>query len=178
MSTTKTFVGIADCYGLESLIELGTPGFPLGYFGLRADANKHRLAVAFLARVFVSDAAEIEQQLDAGQLLDALRSLQMKAASIKVSSEGVSLWNSIPDASADPYPEEEMRKAAARDEDFAAPLLLETADGLYPIDGFRRLRLAELELSGQENFAGYILTEENVSKEPSDRYKHEMQSSV
>ena len=171
MSVAKTFYGVADCHGLEYFVEAGVD-LPLGFFVLRAGLNSHRHAVAFLATVFAADADHIYKALGQGPT-EGLRALQMRAASVKVTEDGAKLWQTIPDASLDPYSQKGIQEAMRRGEEFPAPVLLKQAGGVQPIDGVRRLRAAEA--CGEKKFGGYLIEESGL---PKGKFERELQGSV
>ena len=47
MSEKKTFVGIADCHGLESFLPMEGNEKQLGFLVMRANANRHRHALVY-----------------------------------------------------------------------------------------------------------------------------------
>jgi hypothetical protein len=125
-----------------------------------------------VATVFASDADHIYKALEQG-LPEGLRALHMRAASIKVTEDGAKLWETIPDASLDPYSQEEIQLAIQRGEELPAPVLLKQAEGNQPVDGFRRLRAAEA--CGAKDFGSYLVEESSL---PEGKFVQELQRRI
>ena len=108
------FYGIADSNGLESFnpetwnsdverFESDTRA--LSIMSLRANANRHRHAVVYIADVDGNGAREITALLDKGEYPDALMKLKEVAKSISLArSPGAEKsWRLIPNPDLDPY---------------------------------------------------------------------------
>jgi hypothetical protein len=112
------FYGIADCKGLEAFMPIVpkvNSGWvsasvdeykkEIGIMTLRANANRHRHAVVFLADVSADVAGEISDLLDEGEYEEALIYLKDNADSISLArSPGAEKsWGMIPNPDLDPY---------------------------------------------------------------------------
>lgn len=69
----RAFVGIADCYGLESF--LPESEVPIAWLARRATANPSRQAVCYWAVVSDEVAREIRSELEGLHRVEALRTL-------------------------------------------------------------------------------------------------------
>lgn len=112
------FYGIADAKGLESFLPV-VPKVQGGWVSaniddyrkemalmvLRANANRARHAVVFLAEVSIEVADEISGMLDDGEYEEALIYLKENADSISLArSPGAEKsWNLIPNPDLDPF---------------------------------------------------------------------------
>lgn len=111
------FYGIADCKGLETFIPAvpnidGLASSPeethkkeMGVTVLRAQFNRHRHAVVFLADVGEEVAEEILDLLDDGEYEEALVTLKDGADKISLARMpgAEKSWNMIPNPDLDPY---------------------------------------------------------------------------
>jgi hypothetical protein len=108
------FYGIADSKGLESftpeVYNSDTERFEsdtraLSIMGLRANANRHRHAVVYMADLDGQGAKEVTDLLDKGEYSDALLKLKDVAKSISLmrSPGAEKSWNLIPNPDLDPY---------------------------------------------------------------------------
>jgi hypothetical protein len=108
------FYGIADSHGLESFnpeswnsdterFESDTRA--LSIMGLRANANRHRHAVVYLADVDGPGAREITALINKGEYPEALVKLKEVAKSISLmrSPGAEKSWKLIPNPDLDPY---------------------------------------------------------------------------
>ena len=76
----RAFVGIADCYGLESFRPESE--VPLEWLAHRATACRSRQAVCYWAVVSDEAASEIRSELDGRHRIQALSTLQSLATEI------------------------------------------------------------------------------------------------
>jgi len=112
------FYGIADCKGIEAFLPVvpkGDGGWmsgniddykkEMGVMLLRANANRHRHAVVFLADVSVDVADEVLDLIDEGEYEEALIALKEGADSISLarSTGAEKSWGMIPNPDLDPY---------------------------------------------------------------------------
>lgn len=115
-----TWVGIADCNGLESFVslpekileaELGgengqkSVNVLVNTLALRALTNRHRHAVNFRVEVDEADAVAIKWLLDGERYADALIKLKKCAKEVEVGEfPGMQKsWKLIPNKNLDPY---------------------------------------------------------------------------
>jgi hypothetical protein len=112
------FYGIADCKGLEAFIPV-VPKFDggwvsaniddykkeMGVMVLRAQYNRHRHAVVFLAEVSEEVADEVLSLIDEGEYEEALVALKGGADSVSLARMpgAEKSWNMIPNPDLDPY---------------------------------------------------------------------------
>ena len=111
------YIGIADCYGLESFISIDDKVVEWEFKGmngnselnklinalhLRANANRHRHAVLY--RADVGDANEIEFLMNHSKQMAALKRLKVIATNIEVMKDigAKKSWGLIPDPRLDP----------------------------------------------------------------------------
>lgn len=99
----KTYTGIADAHGLESLFEKGTPQVNQIILRIRAMANRHRHAVLYEADLTEKIAQVIDQQILQGDATGALEFLKHTAQEIRVEKGFVRSWNMIPNHDLDPF---------------------------------------------------------------------------
>ena len=112
------FYGLADCHGLESFLPM-LPKFDgefissniddhkkqIGGMTLRAQYNRHRHSVVFLAEVSDETSDEILDLLDQGEYEEALTVLKDGADSISLARMpgAEKSWKMIPNPDLDPY---------------------------------------------------------------------------
>lgn len=103
-----TVYGIADCHGLESiLIKTELSVRKQGWFMLmRAEANRHRHAVVYMAKMSLTDYARIKELVNNGKYFEALEYLK-ENSTIKFPPRYKRLykksWNLIPNLDLDPW---------------------------------------------------------------------------
>ncbi len=112
-----TYIGIADCHGLESFISLVTfaldklSGKSSSYTSqlqllyLRAQANRHRHAVVYRVKLDSKDAKKVQLLIDNHNYKEALIKLKKFAVEVEVEkSLGMpKSWKLIPNDDLDPY---------------------------------------------------------------------------
>ncbi|MCX6760708.1 MAG: hypothetical protein NTZ84_01195 [Candidatus Nealsonbacteria bacterium] len=105
MTKTIKVIGIADCYGIESYLPYEESKKNAWLFTIRARANRHRHAVAYLALVKEKTDQTIGSAIRQGNYAKALRILKELAIEISLMpGTGVKKsWNLIPDPTLDPY---------------------------------------------------------------------------
>jgi len=96
MSEKKTFVGIADCHGLESFLPMEGNEKQLGFLVMRANANRHRHALVY------------QVELDSHQQTGYVKACMMLHDPAFVDNVGVekdmmNSWEMIPNPRLDPY---------------------------------------------------------------------------
>ena len=103
----KTFVGIADCYGLESFLPMEGNEDKLGFLVMRASANRHRHALVYQVELSPKQADTIAQMMNDGKYILACSSLHdhsfLQDSPIGVENEMVESWELIPNPRLDPY---------------------------------------------------------------------------
>ena len=108
------FFGIADAHGIESFnpstlpVDFGDTSVDnqqLSFMILRANANRHRHAVVYLADLDVQGAKEVNDLIKAGEYVGALEKLKEVAITISLAkSPGAEKsWKLIPNPDLDPY---------------------------------------------------------------------------
>ena len=98
-----TFIGVADCHGIESFIRKNdVDNQEIALLQLRGAANKQRHAVAY--EVEIKDEVNIQHiynHLDNENYVGALRAIKKFADKLDVSDD--ESWKLIPNPKLDPY---------------------------------------------------------------------------
>ena len=105
MSGKKTFVGIADCYGVESFLPMEGNEKQLGFLVMRANANRHRHALVYQVELDEKQQSIIEKTLEEGNYILPCQILHDPAFIDNVGVEQAMLesWEMIPNPRLDPY---------------------------------------------------------------------------
>ena len=105
MSEKKTFVGIADCYGVESFLPMEGNEKQLGFLVMRANANRHRHALVYQVELDEKQQSIMEKTLEEGNYILACQILHDPAFIDNVGVEQAMLdsWEMIPNPRLDPY---------------------------------------------------------------------------
>jgi hypothetical protein len=113
--TTRTYVGIADCHGLESFVPIektldnpwqtpttpSTKTTPIGYFLMRARFNRQRHALVYKAEVETEVADMIYTLLEQHNYKEALIYLKRFAITIEVERGAQKSFKMIPNPDLD-----------------------------------------------------------------------------
>lgn len=100
----ETFIGVADCHGIESLSRKDeTTNFDQSCRVLRADANRHRHAVYFEADLDEPALKIINENLDNGEFEMALEWLKRLSLELRSLPTHETSWELIPNTKLDPY---------------------------------------------------------------------------
>ena len=103
-TTFETYVGVADCHGIESLhLKEDTSTFDRSCRIMRADANRHRHAVYFEVELDTSTLKVINDRLDDGEYTLALDILKRLGVELKSLPAHEKSWELIPNPKLDPY---------------------------------------------------------------------------
>jgi len=96
-----TFMGIADCHGLESLIPIkeANPTF----LQIRANANSQRHALVFRVELTKRQKIVINERMANGDYIGALKYLKNKVKTIDISKGREKSWKLIPNPDLDPW---------------------------------------------------------------------------
>ena len=101
----RTFIGIADCYGIESFLLLEGNEKQLGFLVMRAGANRHRHALVY--QVEFDDAQEeiFKAVLADGDYIKACDMLHDPSfiENVGVENSMLNSWEMIPNPRLDPY---------------------------------------------------------------------------
>jgi len=101
------YCGIADCHGLESFLELERNRDKLAYLYFRAQANRHRLAVVYIAELSDEAAEVIKKLFKDRKYIAALKALKSKALEVRFPSREQQcyseFWSQIPNPVLDPW---------------------------------------------------------------------------
>lgn len=101
------YVGIADCYGIESFLPLEENREKIIYLQLRAMANRHRHAVVYIVELTDENAKLINKCLDKGNYEKALHLLKSLANDVSFPKRDAdsysNSWMLIPNPRLDPY---------------------------------------------------------------------------
>ena len=101
---TDTYVGIADCHGIESFnLKQDTTNFDQTIRVMRADANRHRHAVYYEADLDQPAVKLIRASLDAEDFAMALEWLKRMSLELRSLPKHESSWKLIPNEKLDPY---------------------------------------------------------------------------
>lgn len=105
----KTFVGLADCYGIESLFQVGETHIrgkqkqDLSMLNLRAEANRQRHALVFKVRLTDESAEMVEKLLEEQKSRRALLMVKRLAKKVWIHRGQEKSWKLIPNPKLDPY---------------------------------------------------------------------------
>ena len=101
----NTFVGIADCYGVESFLPLEGNEDKLGFLMMRARANRQRHALVYQVELDENREARMKEALEDGKYLFACDMLHDPAfiENVGVEVEMLPSWEMIPNPRLDPY---------------------------------------------------------------------------
>ena len=105
MSDMTTFVGIADCHGLESFLPMEGNENQLGFLVMRASANRHRHALVYQVELNQYKQALLEATLEAGDYIQACKMLHDPSFidNVGVEKDMMNSWEMIPNPRLDPY---------------------------------------------------------------------------
>ena len=95
------YIGIADCHGIESFIPLAEGNATI--LSIRANANAHRHAVVYMAKVTQVQADKINDLMARGKYKEALQYLKRNVKDISVQRGREKSWNLIPNPDLDPW---------------------------------------------------------------------------
>jgi hypothetical protein len=155
-----TVVGIADCHGLESAVPK-SQSLGAMFYQVRAELNRQRHSVAYLAKITAGLADLLDSLLAAGKKAEALRILKERADEICLATADgvVESWEKIPDPSQDPWSNRLVLQEIRRSREVKRPVVLMQPDGsTIPIDGRRRLRAVEkLRANSNDQFGAYCV---------------------
>jgi len=99
-----TYVGIADCHGIESFsLKEDVTAQDIIYKVIRADANRHRHAVYFETELDTTALKMINGQLDDNKYIVALSLLKELSLGTKLPETHAKSWKLIPNPDLDPY---------------------------------------------------------------------------
>jgi hypothetical protein len=162
-TVTVTVVGVTDCHGLES-ITLKSTSLGALFYQLRAQSNRQRHALAYMAEISMNHVEIIDKLIADGQKDEALSALKEHAVEIRLAeSEGVvESWEKIPNDSLDPWNERRIFKMIQRNRTVKMITAMKRSDGNFiPIDGYRRYRaLAELGLGEDDGINAYCVEDD------------------
>ena len=101
----KTFIGIADCHGIESFLHLEGNENRLGMLILRASANRHRHALVYQVEMDEVQSQIFEAVLADGDYIKACDMLHDPAfiENVGVEDSMLNSWEMIPNPRLDPY---------------------------------------------------------------------------
>ena len=104
MSRLKTYVGVADCHGVESFLRKDTlSSFEQACQMLRANANPHRHAIYYEVSIEGEHIGVVEAYLKAKQYGNALECLKRVATEFSTLPEHADHIPLIPNPALDPY---------------------------------------------------------------------------
>lgn len=102
--STQTYVGVADCHGIESFVRKDRMSTDDCAFRImRAAANQQRLAVYYEADLESASIKMIDGYLDKGKYGLALEYLKRLAVELRAIPEYEEHFNKIPNPDLDPY---------------------------------------------------------------------------
>ena len=101
----KTFIGIADCKGIESFLPLEGNENHLGFLVLRASANRHRHALVYQVEMDEDQEAIFNAVLGRDEYIAACAMLHDPAfvENVGVENSMIHSWEMIPNPRLDPY---------------------------------------------------------------------------
>lgn len=100
----ETFVGVADCYGVESFLKKDSePSSQLIRLKMRADLNRQRHAIFYEADLDDNSIKKINLKIDKQLYEDAFNVMRKEALSLRVPIQHSNSLNLIPNPKLDPY---------------------------------------------------------------------------
>ena len=103
----NTFIGIADCHGIESFLPMEGNEKQLGFLVMRAGANRHRHALVYQVELTPDQSDSIKQMMENGKYILACRALHdpafLQNALVGVETSMIDSWEMIPNPRLDPY---------------------------------------------------------------------------
>lgn len=100
----KTYTGVADCHGIESMLEKHDHTTQDRMYQLiRAQANRQRHAVYYEVSLDDQTKAHIDEQLEQQNYPEALNLLKWMGQDLKTDAAQIDSWRVIPDAELDPW---------------------------------------------------------------------------
>ncbi len=97
----ETFIGIADCHGIESFVPIAqAQPFILQ---IRADANRQRHALVYRIDVTERQKNIINQKLKKGEYKEALEWIKLHIDKVDISVGRENSWELIPNDKLDPW---------------------------------------------------------------------------
>lgn len=104
MSSFVTYVGVADCHGIESFqLKDDTSDFDRTCRIMRSAANGQRHAVYYEASMEAAAASVVKEFLDDGQYTEALECLKRVSIELSTLPEQAASLEKIPNPELDPY---------------------------------------------------------------------------
>ena len=101
----KTFIGIADCKGVESFLELEGNEDKLGFLLMRASANRHRHALVYQVEMDEDQELIFKAVLERCEYIPACAMLHdpVFIENVGVEQSMLNSWDMIPNPRLDPY---------------------------------------------------------------------------
>ena len=101
----KTYIGIADCHGIESFMPLEGNESRMGFLVMRASLNRQRHALVYQVELDDTQAEIMKTVLDEGDYMKACYMLHDPAFVENVGVEQAMLdsWDMIPNHRLDPF---------------------------------------------------------------------------
>jgi len=100
----KTYTGVADCHGIESMLEKhDNTAQDRMHQLIRAGANRQRHAVYYEVSIDDKVKSLIDEQLDQQNYPEALNLLKWMGQDLKTGADQIDSWRVIPDPELDPY---------------------------------------------------------------------------
>ena len=104
MSSFETYIGVADCHGIESFqLKSDTTDFDRTCRIMRSAANGQRFAVYYEASMDAAAADVIKQFLNEGEYTEALECLKRVSIELSALPEQADNLDVIPNPELDPY---------------------------------------------------------------------------
>jgi len=102
------YIGIADAHGIESFKKkTEADDHFLGCISIRAQTNRQRHAVVYMAKLTETGEQEVESQIEKGDFVGALKTLKGYAVSLSCESGWEKSFKMIPNPDLDPWYKEE-----------------------------------------------------------------------
>lgn len=101
----KKYIGIADCYGIESFLPMEGNEDKLGFLVMRAQHNRHRHALVYQVELDEGQSEILHKALNDGEYVMACAMLHDPAFVENVGIENTMLnsWDLIPNPRLDPF---------------------------------------------------------------------------
>lgn len=104
MSSHVTYVGVADCHGIESFqLKNETSNYDRSCRIMRSAANGQRHSVYYEALMDTGAASLVKEYLSAGEYTEALECLKRVSIELSTLPEQASNMDRIPNPELDPY---------------------------------------------------------------------------
>jgi len=103
ITDTITVTGIADCHGIESMIEKEEAKESMFFLSIRANSNRQRHAVLYEADLNQCGFDAVTAHIDNLDFKLALEALKVLAIEVRTDPHHAKSWGMIPNSDLDPW---------------------------------------------------------------------------